>query len=357
MQLIRLSVGPAVYDLSHTLQPQGGVYSRHRANICSLPLLLAAVLAAPGGLAAQGEAVPDADPAIAAGVRGRLSYVSVPKLTPPLSLRRTLPLILDSSEFEMPAAAVANAPAGSAPLVPPRSERDDDPIYTLARRSDVILTGLFFLPLALVEPLEGFDQDISNRFHTPGRNAVARKIGRSFGTFGIDMGLATATFGLGKLTGGSGLARVGLHTGETLLVSEYLADVFKYAIGRARPSEGLGPDHFVVFKFRSENNSYPSGHAVHAFAIATTVSRELHDQAPWVPFIAFPLATWTATTRVLDQRHFPTDVFAGAMLGILSSNVVARFNHRRNSGERRVSVGLYAPEGGGTGLAVSIPTR
>ncbi len=84
----------------------------------------------------------------------------------------------------------------------------------------------------------------------------------------------------------------------------------KLALGRERPDENADPGVFRPF---SHHDALPSGHATTAFALAAALDAE--TRTPVVPAIAYPLAAVTAWSRVRDQRHWPSDVVAGAALG------------------------------------------
>ena len=58
--------------------------------------------------------------------------------------------------------------------------------------------------------------------------------------------------------------------------------------------------------------SFPSGHAASAFAAASVLERHLGYRGSW-PFIAG--ATYVATSRLVDNRHFLSDVVFGAAVG------------------------------------------
>ncbi|HKQ56309.1 MAG TPA: phosphatase PAP2 family protein, partial [Candidatus Eisenbacteria bacterium] len=85
----------------------------------------------------------------------------------------------------------------------------------------------------------------------------------------------------------------------------------KLAAGRVRPdSSATVLDTYDPF---SRHRSFPSGHAALSFAAARALDRE--TEAGWVPWVAYPLAGLCAWSRVRDDRHWTSDVVAGAALG------------------------------------------
>lgn len=99
----------------------------------------------------------------------------------------------------------------------------------------------------------------------------------------------------------------------------------KTAVGRARPIYGLGKHSFHPLD--SGYQSFPSGHATNAFAIATAIATRYDDSAI-VPVAAYGLATSVAFARVHDRVHFASDVLAGGMIGhAIAKSIV--WNHRR----------------------------
>jgi undecaprenyl-diphosphatase len=109
----------------------------------------------------------------------------------------------------------------------------------------------------------------------------------------------------------------------TVLVADVAADVLaelgKVIVHRHRPFEHqLGP--------ASSTHSFPSGHTATSFACATVLS----SVAPrWrVPF--FVLAALIGFSRVYNGMHYPTDVLAGAVLGVLTALLLLAASRRRS---------------------------
>ena len=69
----------------------------------------------------------------------------------------------------------------------------------------------------------------------------------------------------------------------------------------------------------STRNAWPSGHTATAFLAATILHKEYGmTRSPWFSVGAYTLATATGVMRVLNNRHWISDVLSGAGIGILS---------------------------------------
>ena len=68
--------------------------------------------------------------------------------------------------------------------------------------------------------------------------------------------------------------------------------------------------------------SFPSGHTANAFLAASLVHKEFKHKSIWYGVGAYALATTVGMLRMLNNRHWESDVFVGAGLGILSVHLV-----------------------------------
>ena len=72
----------------------------------------------------------------------------------------------------------------------------------------------------------------------------------------------------------------------------------------------------------STYNSWPSGHTATAFAGATILHKEYGlTRSPWYSIAGYTVATATGVMRVLNNRHWVSDVLSGAGIGILSTEL------------------------------------
>ena len=116
------------------------------------------------------------------------------------------------------------------------------------------------------------------------------------------------------------MQRTALLAGEAVADAEILATFLKDATGRLRPADIPASGNFSDSWLDSRgsrlraNGSFPSGHTIAAFSIATVVARRYGNHR-WVPYAAYGLAGLVGLSRVSLSTHFLSDVFVGGALG------------------------------------------
>jgi membrane-associated phospholipid phosphatase len=83
----------------------------------------------------------------------------------------------------------------------------------------------------------------------------------------------------------------------------------------------------------SNRLSFPSGHTAQAFLAASIVHTEFRDKSPWYGIGAYTIATSVAALRMINNKHWQSDVVAGAGFGILSAHL-AYLSHRNRWGRK-----------------------
>ncbi|MRX41761.1 phosphatase PAP2 family protein [Flavobacterium sp. LC2016-23] len=76
----------------------------------------------------------------------------------------------------------------------------------------------------------------------------------------------------------------------------------------------------------TSNDSFPSGHTAIAFAGAEFLFQEYKDKSVWYGIAGYAIATGTGAFRMYNNRHWLTDVAAGAGIGILSTKAAYWLN-------------------------------
>ena len=113
---------------------------------------------------------------------------------------------------------------------------------------------------------------------------------------------------------------------QSLLISSGFVYILKYGTQRRRPKTGDPYDTWWGSPFSLNNNSFPSGHSSSAWSIATTIALEFKGH-PFIPAIAYTLASLTALSRVYENYHWSSDIFLGSAIGFFTAQAVHRFHH------------------------------
>ena len=131
------------------------------------------------------------------------------------------------------------------------------------------------------------------------------KLGKWVGSTYVQVGTAVGLWVIGRYmlpaTGDSKTNKVS-HLGFDLLRAQIVSQAFvhgiKYTVRRDRPT--------------GECCAFPSGHATTAFATAAVLERHFGYRGSWPAILA---ASYVAASRLVDNRHFLSDVVFGAALG------------------------------------------
>jgi membrane-associated phospholipid phosphatase len=100
-------------------------------------------------------------------------------------------------------------------------------------------------------------------------------------------------------------------------------------------------------------NSFPSGHTSEAFAAASIVHKEFKHKSVWYGVGAYTIAASVGVFRMLNNRHWESDVFAGAGFGILAAHL-AYLTHRNRWGRKCDLTMVPILNKGTTGLAFAM---
>lgn len=213
-------------------------------------------------------------------------------------------------------------------LLVPNVLHDQKPIWLFPARAargknwePTLAFVLMTADLVAVDPHEAPYFRRTQSFHDFNRALSGRNT--AIATVALPLGFYA--FGLARKD--SYAERTALYVGEAVADSELLTLVMKNIDRRLRPSD-IAPDgDFSHTWFRSHGRflggrgSFPSGHTIAAFSVATVFSERYRHRC-WVPWVAYGLAGLVGFSRVTLQSHFPSDVFAGAVLGYTMSRYV-----------------------------------
>jgi undecaprenyl-diphosphatase len=125
-------------------------------------------------------------------------------------------------------------------------------------------------------------------------------------------------FGYAAVRKNRSLLEVCLAYLKTQLVFAFaLVRILKIFLGRARPGHGT---EFTFFSFAFRYNSFPSGHSADAFVSGVFLYYLLkHSRYSACRFLPLIYAFVIAVSRVFISSHYPSDVAAGMLIGILGA--------------------------------------
>jgi membrane-associated phospholipid phosphatase len=191
-------------------------------------------------------------------------------------------------------------------------------------------------------------REASQRSRTPSRDDFATAI-QGFGmqySWAVIGAFAVAGWGFDD---GASRRVVVDALAASLIASGIVTTAVKYGVGRYRPSETAATWTAQPF---SGHISFPSGHATQAFALAAVISGHYHET--WVRVTAFFVAGCVGLARIHLDKHYASDVVAGALIGTAVGGTVVSLNGKIRaapSGPRLAVMPLLLPKGGGLQVA------
>jgi len=118
---------------------------------------------------------------------------------------------------------------------------------------------------------------------------------------------------------------------ESFALASLVTRVPKTLAGRERPDNWQGNGPFT-FNGPFHGVSFPSGHTTASFAVASVIATQFRD-SKWIPVAAYSVAGLAGLSRIYDNKHWLSDVVAGATIGTLVGNLVS---HRTSNSKLTV---------------------
>ncbi|MBE0651686.1 MAG: phosphatase PAP2 family protein [Bacteroidales bacterium] len=164
-----------------------------------------------------------------------------------------------------------------------------------------------------------FDNKINNFFQahqTAGLNRVAKYGLEPLGSGVYSFPFVAGFYFYGVATHNKKMMRVAMAATQAVIIGGVSVEVVKNIFGRVRPYQSvpanprlwMGPTHIPNYV------SFPSGHTVVAFSLATVFASAYKDK-PWVGILSYGLATGVGLSRIYNDKHWSSDVLLGAALG------------------------------------------
>jgi membrane-associated phospholipid phosphatase len=147
--------------------------------------------------------------------------------------------------------------------------------------------------------------------------AGLRTLGNSVSYLGTAYTLLPITAAMyfgGTAAGSDHFRETGLLSFEALANVTVVQLALKSIFDRQRPLQGQGNGEFWASTSPRWNSSFPSGHAIETFALASVVAHEYRHKR-WVQILAYCYAGGVVGARLAANQHFPGDVMAGGSIG------------------------------------------
>ena len=203
------------------------------------------------------------------------------------------------------------------------------------KKNKIIVFAIFLLPVFLFYldgHLIGWIRDfVQKRSHMNSLlNSVDHLINfLSHGTTLLAVACALLLFG--KLFN-KRLYEVGKSLVISFVFSGVVVQILKHIAGRGRPRL-LDNLDFIGPTFKSGYDSFPSGHTAVVFCMAYVLAQHF----PKYKFIFYLFAVIVGFERFEDAAHFPSDVLAGAILGLIVAKLLSikiiNYGSQQNAGD------------------------
>jgi len=155
---------------------------------------------------------------------------------------------------------------------------------------------------------------------------------------GLMAPMVAATFLAGRFAPEGRFRSMSYDFMQAAIVNVAYTELLKYGVSRERPDG-------------SNSMSFPSGHTSTAFSLAT-VAEQHYGWKVGVP--AYALASCIGLTRIEQNRHYLSDVLAGATLGVIVGRTVTRLDGQQPARKRTLALAPATdPHGQGVGLGLS----
>lgn len=133
--------------------------------------------------------------------------------------------------------------------------------------------------------------------------------------------LISGIFTYGMLTKNNKCVSTALIALESFALASLVTRIPKTLVGRQRPDNWLG-DGPYTFNGPFNGTSFPSGHTTASFAVASVIATQ-YRESKWIPITAYTVASLAGLSRIYDNKHWLSDVVAGAAIGTLVGNFVS----------------------------------
>jgi PAP2 superfamily protein len=231
--------------------------------------------------------------------------------------------------------AAAQTPSAT-PIASPTPTLEHEFFRNVLRDQKAIWTAPFHLhqrdgrwlaPIGLgTAALIATDQQTGDEMaESTGQLNASRIVSYAGSAYGV--GAVAGAFYIAGRAGHDPRAReTGVLGAEALVDSAIVVTAVKEITQRTRPSGGRSRSDFF-----DGGASFPSGHSIEAWSLATIIAHEYHDR-PAVQIAAYGIASAVSVARFTGEKHYLSDVLVGSAMGFGIGRYVYRTHHQTKSG-------------------------
>ena len=183
----------------------------------------------------------------------------------------------------------------------------------------IVFAGLLQLDLPIIRYLRTLTTHRAGEQLTIPWMAFTSDAGDWIGEGSHLVAVSLALLAIGWIFSRSNFKTAGIETLLAHGIAALLSNGLKHLMGRPRPKFVHSGEWQFTPSWASGLDSFPSGHTTAGFAVATVLARRF----PAFGMLFVAVAAFVGLSRVLRGSHFPTDVFGGAVLGVLSGSIAS----------------------------------
>lgn len=173
---------------------------------------------------------------------------------------------------------------------------------------------------------DNWKHEMVSEEHPAYYDSVSR-LGNKWGTLSLAGPLILGVYGYGYLSDDRKYLDAGYSMFQAGAYTALSTTALKLVFHRDRPNNALDEAGWFM-----DGKSFPSGHTSFAFAISRSYLNSLDDPSIATQALFYGLATTTAFARTNDNKHWVSDVAAGALLGIYTADFVESQHKKRHGG-------------------------
>lgn len=176
-----------------------------------------------------------------------------------------------------------------------------------------------------------YDEETSEFFINQEEKApqMLKEIGWYYGSPQNFFMISAGIYGYGLLARNDAFRDTGVLIITSAVATGLIQTITKNAIGRARPSEGVGKDKFEPFSKEGAYHSMPSGHTILSMTASHAIAKQFDNI--WVKSGIYAVGLIAPVSRLWEGAHWLTDIVLGGVISIVVVDGIDNFFHKSNS--------------------------